>query len=142
MKIISKYAVPSCWPRLGLSTPSNLFKTPFKEAYCIAYKKNIWSSDIMWYKNCKNVEMINKFHFFTYIVLLSGKGYAWSSRYTPNVWLPMCFFFTNHTFQLVTAKIRQETATAKLPYLKTSRREPCNLSINYFCNPRTSSITP
>jgi hypothetical protein len=31
-------------------------------------------------------------------------------------------------------KRRQEIAMPKLPYLKISRREPFNLSINYFCS--------
>ena len=39
-----------------------------------------------------------------------------------------------YTFQFVTLKMRQEIAMPKLPYLKISRREPRNLSINYFCS--------
>jgi len=30
-------------------------------------------------------------------------------------------------------KIRQEIAMPRLPNLSISRREPCNLPINYFC---------
>lgn len=33
-------------------------------------------------------------------------------------------------------KMTQEIAIPKLPYLIISRREPCNLFINYFCSPK------